>query len=248
MRLEKVNENEIRCILNRDDLIDRQLKLSELAYGSEKARDLFHDLIQQASYEFGFETDELPIVIEAIPIFPESLVLNITKVEDPEELDTRFSKFSQNNDSDILYEDNYENEILYNDSEFNTIYDQDFNDVDISVPRNIDENYKPKVKTINTNLIKIFSFNSLDEVINISNIINNNYNGENTLYKDPKTKQYYLVLKRNDYTSEEFNSICIFLSDFAKLENYSHSIEYYFKEHFEIIIKDNAIQVLSKIL
>ena len=38
MKIEKVSENQIRCTLTREDLADRQLKLSELAYGTEKAR------------------------------------------------------------------------------------------------------------------------------------------------------------------------------------------------------------------
>lgn len=34
MKIEKINDNQIRCTLTRDDLAQRQLKLSELAYGS----------------------------------------------------------------------------------------------------------------------------------------------------------------------------------------------------------------------
>ena len=37
MKLEKINDNQIRCTLTKADLADRQIKLSELAYGSEKA-------------------------------------------------------------------------------------------------------------------------------------------------------------------------------------------------------------------
>ena len=50
--------------------------------------------MQQASYEVGFEADDIPLMIEAIPISSDCIVLIITKVENPEELDTRFSKFS----------------------------------------------------------------------------------------------------------------------------------------------------------
>ena len=35
MKIEKVNDNQIRCTLTRQDLADRQIKLSELAYGSD---------------------------------------------------------------------------------------------------------------------------------------------------------------------------------------------------------------------
>ena len=94
MKIEKINDNQIRCTLTQQDLENRHIRLSELAYGTEKANLLFHDMIQQANYEFGFEADDLPLMIEAIPVSPEAIILLITKVEYPEELDTRFSKFS----------------------------------------------------------------------------------------------------------------------------------------------------------
>ena len=53
MKIEKVNDHQIRCTLTKADLADRELKISELAYGTEKAKNLFHDMMQQASYEFG---------------------------------------------------------------------------------------------------------------------------------------------------------------------------------------------------
>ena len=37
MKIEKINENQIRCTLTREDLANRKIKLSELAYGSENA-------------------------------------------------------------------------------------------------------------------------------------------------------------------------------------------------------------------
>ena len=94
MKLERISENQIRCTLTRSDLAERELKISELAYGTEKAKRLFRDMMQQAQIQFGFEADNIPLMIEAIPINAESIILIITKVEDPEELDTRFSKFA----------------------------------------------------------------------------------------------------------------------------------------------------------
>ena len=46
MKIEKLNDNQIRCTLTRADLAARQLQLSELAYGTEKAKSLFHDMMQ----------------------------------------------------------------------------------------------------------------------------------------------------------------------------------------------------------
>lgn len=127
MKIEKISENQIRCTLNRSDLDERQLKISELAYGSEKAKSLFREMMQQASYEFGFEAENIPLMIEAIPMSPDCIVLIITKVEDPDELDTRFSKFApddsdEEDDDDSLY-DHYAQED--DNSEF-----EDFDSVD----------------------------------------------------------------------------------------------------------------------
>ncbi len=105
MKLERLSENQIRCTLNKTDLADRELMLNELAYGTDKAKELFRDMMEQAAEELGFEVNDIPLMIEAIPVSPECLILIITKVEDPEELDTRFSRFSKYTDIEIEDED-----------------------------------------------------------------------------------------------------------------------------------------------
>lgn len=104
MKIERLNENQIRCTLNKSDLASRQLKINELAYGSDKAKELFRDMMQQASYELGFEAEDTPLMIEAIPVSSECIVLIVTKVDNPEELDTRFSRFSPSD----LDDDNFD--------------------------------------------------------------------------------------------------------------------------------------------
>ena len=62
MKIEKLNENQIRCTLTHADLAARHLKLSELAYGTEKAKSLFRDMMQQASFDFGFDDRGNPFI------------------------------------------------------------------------------------------------------------------------------------------------------------------------------------------
>jgi len=119
MKIEKLSDNQIRCTLNKSDLASRELKISELAYGSEKAKDLFRDMMQQASYELGFEAEDIPLMIEAIPVSTDCIILVITKVEDPEELDTRFSKFAP----DISEEDDEDMDFSYDNDSLDTLHD-----------------------------------------------------------------------------------------------------------------------------
>ena len=60
----------------------------------KRPENLFREMIQQAAQEVGFEAEDIPLMVEAIPLSSESIMLIVTKVEDPEELDTRFSRFT----------------------------------------------------------------------------------------------------------------------------------------------------------
>lgn len=252
MKIEKISENQIRCTLNKDDLIDRELKISELAYGTEKANTLFWDIKQQAFYEFGFEVDDIPIMIEAIPVSDECLILVITKVEDPDELDTRFSKFSSFNardNSDAADDEYYADEIINGMSQAD---DYLGDDIEENVKEDTggfmeinDDGLTAKTVHIQSNLCKVYSFHSLQEVIKLARIMQGIYRGNNTLYKNPVNQAYYLVVYMSDHTPEEFNRICNIITEFGNSERFTYASSSYFNEHFEIIIRDQALQILS---
>lgn len=262
MKIEKISDNQIRCTLSRDDLVDRELRISELAYGSEKAKALFRDMMQQANYEFGFEAEDIPLMIEAIPVSPECLILVITKVEDPDELDTRFSKFSPDADSqedafeEESEEESYADEIINCYGQMDELLEDSPEDnKDEFVPlaealsRNTEEVQEeaPSQKSVSvqTNLLKIYSFHTLNEVIKLSNVLFAYYRGLNTLYKNPVNSIYYLVISKSEHTPEEFNKICNIASEYGKPERTTYASPYYYQEHFDTIVRNNAIQILS---
>ena len=80
------------------DCIDKHRPNSE-----ERRRAYNADITFGTNNEFGFEADDIPLMIEAIPLSGENIILQITKVEYPEELDTRFSKFSASDDKEESY-------------------------------------------------------------------------------------------------------------------------------------------------
>ncbi|WP_167957707.1 adaptor protein MecA [Anaerosporobacter faecicola] len=266
MKIEKINDSQIRCTLNKEDLIDRELKISELAYGTEKAKELFRDMMQQASCEFGFEADDIPLMIEAIPISSECLILVITKVDDPDELDTRFSKFTADTDQSSSEPDAddepYADEIINCFDQLNELLDdtmKDDKDTEdfIPLPKAIQSQKEEKTSedtdvpkpqssvTITTNMTKVFSFDCLDTVISVAEILVSMYKGVNTLYKNQMDSRYYLLITKSDHTPEEFNKVCNIITEYGKSEKTTYATADYYAEHFEVIVKDSAIQILS---
>lgn len=55
MKIERISDNQIRCTLTSLDLSSRGINLAELAYGSEKARNLFREMIQQQHRKLGLK-------------------------------------------------------------------------------------------------------------------------------------------------------------------------------------------------
>lgn len=267
MRIEKISDKQIRCTLNKKDLSDRELRISELAYGTDKAKALFRDMMQQASYEFGFETEDIPLMIEAIPMYPDTLVLLITKVEDPDELDTRFSNFSDDPD-DILYEDSeiyafdiedsIDSDVIdsYMEDDSDTIsFNPDINNVTeqeadfISLPEALGLEPRPRTNSTKTttDIVKVYSFNTLEDLSALAFSIDNIYNGTNTVYKDNIKGCFYLILHKSNHSPEEFNKICNITSEYGTPLKNTYANGSYFEEHFEPFINEKALQTLAKI-
>ena len=196
MKIEKINDHQIRCTLTSADLANREIKLSELAYGTEKAKTLFHDMMQQAQYECGFEAENFPLMIEAIPVTPDSIVLIITKVEDPEELDTRFSKFSPSREEDTR--------------ESTTPQFSGADDILDIFQKLVDSKLKAHASSkkqqaqseeaaaqVSVSLIQIFRFSSLDSANSTARGLNSSFDEKNSLYKDPAKGKYHLVLHQS---------------------------------------------------
>lgn len=244
MKIEKINDNQIRCTLTRADLAARHLQLSELAYGTEKAKSLFRDMMQQAAFEFGFEAEDLPLMIEAIPASADSIVLVITKVEDPEELDTRFSKFAPlpGSDWDSTKKD-LPNKLEGADTLLELLdkVKEKFSNSVVSEGKEETPAEPPK------NALRLFSFPTMNSVLKAARLLSAIYSGSNTLYKDPDEDIYILAITQSDHSTNDFNRICNMLSEYGSLETSTGAILAFLEEHCEIIISANAVQELAKI-
>lgn len=250
MRIEKINDNQIRCTLTKADLADRQLHLSELAYGSEKAKNLFRDMMEQASLDFGFEADNTPLMIEAIPLPNECIVLIITKVDDPEELDTRFAKFAPSSESasdglglpgGILPEgaDN----IL---DMFRKLLDRHLKGAeDAGGKTDAQGGDTAAGLTEDLDLTRAYDFESLDTVIEAAHVLKDFYKGNNTLYKNQDDDSYRLIVRKSSHSPEDFNRIANILSEYGANEKYNPASEAYLTERGALLMKDDALQKLA---
>lgn len=248
MKLERVNDHQIRCTLTRADLAQRELKISELAYGSDKAKKLFRDMMQKATYELGFEAEDTPLMIEAVPVSADSIILIITKVEDPEELDTRFANFApsvhESSESSSPIEQLIQS--LSSDAEnvldlFKKYRQATNNDEAVASDNTIKE------ASQGFEITKIFSFEKLSDVISVAKLLSKFYAGENALYKSKKSGKLILVIHKSHHTPEDFNKVCNIISEYGVAEKYTEAYASYLEENGDTIIGEHALLTLAVI-
>ncbi len=299
MEIKKINENQIRCMLTKEDLSERDLNVSELAYDSDKARDLFSELLVTASNDLDFDTDGIPIVIEAVPMSHGSLMLLVTKsirpteclnfdsiklsntdddgVSDAFDIDNNFETLNLNNDvpddfsEDDTVSDDSDDEALSSDAQ-----DSDSDDVTAPDPRLVadifnaftaiqklignraiaEKKEKAEKKEAATESQTVtqpkpvitsmcFAFNSVTEIHNLAKILLPLYSGRNTLYKSYTDGKYFLVLKKGNYDDTKFSTVCHICSEYGTYVRMRYASVAFFDEHFKVIFKDDALQMLT---
>ncbi|MBO7632079.1 MAG: adaptor protein MecA [Lachnospiraceae bacterium] len=245
MKIEKINENQIRCTLNPQDLKERQLKLSEFAYGSGKAKELFHDMMEKASEECDFEVDNAPLMIEAIPTSAESLLLIITKVDNPDELDTLFSTFTpykkeEDSDEEDTEADAFKTELNLLDNSMLDLIRRRMEEVTGRKSAQ-PESEKPKVVLA---VAKAFCFRSFENLVAFARSVHGFYTGEAVLYRIDKDRAYLLCFFLEGTSAKDFNRVCNIACEYAEMLPKANLS--FYKEHYSCLMTKDVIAQLAE--
>ena len=267
MKIERISENQIRCTLSKHDLMERHLKISELAYGSDKAKELFRDMMEQANIDLGFYADDIPLMIEAIPTSRESIILVITKVDNPDEFDEQFSQFNlqdeEYEEEEFDTEEDEQTDNLLESSELANCFEQLHELLEEANAKSDSSEFVPLSESLqgiqkkfgkvkknkqdnSKDSVKIFSFDSLNTLIKLAHLVSPQYTAKNSIWKDPVKKKYYLLLNRG-HSKSVFQSTCSMISEFGNEETVTYATQAYYNEHFQIIIKDKALEQLAQL-
>lgn len=226
MKIEKLSETQIQVTLNHSDLTDRDLKISELAYGSKKAQALFKDMMARAYEDFGFETDNVPLMIEAVPLSADSIMIVVTKVEDPSQIEQKLEAIGER-PTHRTFKEPEEDRLT---------------DLALMGSENLEQAKESKSKVTSITYL----FNDFDNVCMAAHRIKSIFVGDNSLYKF--NQKYYLILDKNKKANINSDALVGVLDEFGNKFPSSDLNEQFLKEHGKLMIQTHAIDVLAKYL
>ena len=184
----------------------------------------------------------------------EKIVVIITKVESPDELDTRFSNFTQ-----FETEEDESDDGLPLDLDADSIDTSDVDDTATQflqlLQRLRQEQNASKQKKRNDRNRQRTAIQSGPHVhlcwsrciILAAEALHGFYQGKNTLYKNPQEHTYHLIVHQSQHTISEFNRIINLICSYLKPQKYTAGLQAFYEEHFQKIIRGNALQQLGKI-
>lgn len=212
MKIEKISDTQIKFILSKTDLEDRNIKLEELTNPNDKTQDLFRDIMEQALEECNFSSENAPLMVEAMPVASDGIMIIVTKLTDKDSVENKLTLLSQNK-----------------------------------------EVRRFKRKTISAEeqpargeeILAIYSFETLDDVIDVSIRLNECYHGASTVYK--YSGKYYLLLQNDECRNKnDFAHLEYILSEYGQKHVSTPLSKYYLLEHGELIIQSPAIKIMAK--
>ena len=93
MNIEPFDSNSMKVTLDSEDLERLGIDLHRDTYGSPKMQQLFRRIKTKLRQEYGFNPENQPLAIEAIPVSVEQLVLNFIPIY-PEDVGSTYAHFS----------------------------------------------------------------------------------------------------------------------------------------------------------
>ena len=237
MKIEKIDDNSIKCTLSSLDLSSRNLNLRDMTYGSQAAKRLFNEMMQKAKEEVGFSIENTPLMIEAIPLQGGAVQLIISKVDDPEELDTRFSKFSAVGSGQNGWISELATQILEGAQGLMKQLKETEEEPGVAEEK----------KESGDEGIRLYRFRTLDRVIDAAKAVSYCDLGANSLYKAEDKKGYYVSLHSKGDDIDSLNRAANLLLEYGERVNGGSATEAYYKEHMEQLIQENALQKLKTV-
>ncbi|MCR4792888.1 MAG: adaptor protein MecA [Lachnospiraceae bacterium] len=256
MLIEVIGNLRIKCTLTKEYLKSRWIDVDDLTYGSEAMNALFKDIIEETREKFGIDFTALenhPVMIEAVPMGEGSLSVFISKAEDAEELDTRFSRFSSKPENGGI------TPTASSDRGDDFADDDEGDEDEYETPRRIPRRKPVVIKSVpefgkaffdileeekekirEGGCLVTVSFNKLSELIEFASRCRA-FNGDSSVYKNRHDEKYLLVIPAEGEGFEEAMKFAENATEFGKTRIVPKSGAAFLDNNYDILIATGAI-------
>ena len=224
MEFKKIGDRKFQCRLNAEDLEDNNISLDDFFNNdTEKIHDLLEVIMEEAQRNIGVTLNGDVMSLQLAPLPDHSILLTVSSGKDDcgrmlKRVGESFDKLG------LPVEDKTDSE-----SEKE------------AAPKDKVNTKKPV--TVNTGVFRIADFGDFEQLCQSSA---RTWGVTNALYKDESENTYYLVLHKGRCSEEKYRSLLNLIMEYGEFDSSKEERAAFIKEHYSVIIGNNAINVVKK--
>lgn len=227
MEFKDVNENEISCIIDEDDLTEWDITIEDLFSNGEKARVFIEEIVQKAQEEYDFVMDNVPLAVQISAIGNEQFIFTISKLS---------------RDDGGVMDPGILGRIL-KDAVMRQLGQEKVIEKKKKKPEK--DGKKKNQKNVKEKRTFTLFFDNFSDAVDFSKRVSMAKGIESRLYRDSQGG-YCMILKNLKGFSEDMEQILWISGEFAKKIIKKSLTAEYISEHYKVLIKKDAICVLAR--
>lgn len=242
MEFRKIDDTKFQCLLNEEDLEDNNISLDDFFRNdTDKIHGLLDVVMEEAEREIGVTFNGGVMSLQLAPQPNRSILLTVSSGKDDfsdmlKQTGERVAKAM-----DYFSKKSAEKSNLIKDSSdkmsARPFEPDELRSKDDVLFNSGEESFEDCI---------IAHFDDMDALESFCGQCRKTWGVINQLYQDTKDKSMYLVLKRGRCSTTKFEQMCNDMSEFAEFQLYSTERECFMKEHYKLLIDDNAVNTVKK--
>lgn len=248
MEFKKISETKFQCLLLEEDLEENNISLDDFFRNdTQKIHSLLDVVMEQAHETLGVQLQGGVVSLQLSPQPNRSLLLTVCSGQEDitdiiKDAGQRAVQMMEDykaakGNGNIIKKDDAENKDFVKAAPFKSMEEESSEGGILAV-----DNQGNVVGCDGA----ICAFDSLSDVEEFCQHSLKTWGMKNSLYKDPVYNDFYLVLERGRSSEKRYKQFVNNMMDYGELIGFSMDRIMYMKEHFEICIEGNAVNIIKK--
>lgn len=224
MEFKKIGDRKFQCRLNAEDLEDNNISLDDFFNNdTEKIHDLLETIMEEAERNIGVTLKGDVMSLQLAPLPDHSILLTVSSGKD--DFGSMLKRVGESFDKlGLPAEDIIDSEPEQEDA-----------------PKTKENTRKPVA--VNTGVFRIADYGDFEQLCQSSA---RTWGVTNALYKDESDNTYYLILQKGRCSEEKYRSLLNLIMEYGEFDSSKEERAAFIKEHYSVIIGNNAINVVKK--
>lgn len=258
MEFERIGKNTVKCHMTVEEMNEYGLRIEDFFTNQEKSRDFLEQLVERAEEEIGYEVESGMISMQLMRMPDDSLVITFSD-KGEEGLQNMLNQIQ--NLAGMIDEGTAESlmEAMAREagatSEDELHQEENMLDFEENAgkkgkgsfhqyQKEAEKKRQEKIRK-SQSASRVYRFGNISPLENFAQHMEMQKTFPSKLYKNRRTGEWYLLIKKGKLKLDEYQAVCQRLMEYGELAVSRPFMEQYCKEHFDCIIAKRALQTIQ---